>query len=193
MELNRVIEKRHSTRSFGKKQASFKDVMLAIDYALQGPFAGNMNNIKFIIIENPETISRIAKCADQDWIADASIAVAVCSNDKFLEKQYQERGIVYSRQQAGAAIMTFLLKLTDLELDSCWVGAFNDEPLRNTLDIPSDINVEAIIPIGHENPIKKREKPEKHALEKAIYWEKWNKSKRPAFFEDPDITHRQAY
>jgi len=193
MELNKAIERRHSSRSFSKKPASFKDVMLAIDYALQGPFAGNINNIKFLIVENPTTIKKIAEHSNQSWIEESSLVVVVCSDDSFLEKQYDERGIVYSRQQAGATIMTFLLKLTDLELDSCWVGAFNDDPIKNVLGIPASKSIEAIVPIGYENSKKARKKPKKHSLERSIFWEEWDKTRRPAFFEDPDITHRDAF
>ena len=45
-----------------------------------------------------------------------------------------ERGRIYARQQAGAAINTLLLKLTDLGLQSCWVGSYDDEKIRELLE-----------------------------------------------------------
>jgi hypothetical protein len=33
----------------------------------------------------------------------------------------------------------------------------------------------------------------KISLERAIYWEKWDKGRRPAAFEDPNINRRNAY
>lgn len=193
MDFDKVVEKRHSVRSFKDKKASWKDAMTAIDSALQGPFAGNMNNLKFIIVENAEKIKNIANHSQQSWISEASLLIVICSDDSSLEKQYEERGTVYSRQQAGAAINTMLLKLTDLGLGSCWVGAYADEYVKRELDIPSDIQVEGIIPVGYENPSKIRKKPTKHTLERAINWEKWGKNKRPAFFQDPNISHKDVY
>jgi nitroreductase len=193
MDLDKVVEKRHSVRSFKDKKVSWKDVMTAIDSALQGPFAGNMNNLKFIIVENTEKIKNIANHSQQSWISESGILIVVCSDDSFLEKQYGDRGTVYSKQQAGATINTLLLKLTDLGLGNCWVGAYADEYVKRELDIPSDIQVEAIIPVGYENPSKIRKKPSKHTLERAINWEKWGKNKRPAFFQDTNISHREVY
>jgi nitroreductase len=193
MEFNHVIAKRHSSRSFNKKPVSFKDVMSAIDSAIQGPFAGNMNHLRFLIIEHPDAIKKIAGYCQQTWISEAPIVVIVTSNDSFLEKKYGERGRVYSRQQSGAAIITFILKLTELGLDSCWVGAYSDETIKQLLKIPEHVQVEAIIPIGHENPLKIKKKGKKISLERAIYWEKWEGGRRPSVFEDPNVFRRNAY
>lgn len=193
MDFNRVIEERHSCRNFKNKSVSWKDAMVAIDAAIQGPYAGNTNNIKFLIIESPETIKSIAKHSQQTWIQESNILIAVCSDDSHLEKQYGERGRVYSRQQAGAAINTILLKLTDLGLASCWIGAFADESVKQLLGIPEHIQIEAIIPMGYENPSRTRKKPKKLALERAIYWETWKGFRRPSAFEDPNIHRRDAY
>lgn len=193
MDFDKVIEKRHSSRSFKDKKVSWKDAMTAIDSAVQGPFAGNMNHLKFVIVENSEKIKNIGDHSQQSWISECNLLIVVCSDDSFLEKQYGDRGIVYSRQQAGAAINNLLLKLTDLGLSSCWVGAYTDEYIRKELDIPANIQIEAIIPVGYENPSKIRKKPKKHALERVIYWEKWDKNKRPAFFQDHDMEHRDTF
>lgn len=193
MEFDSVIRKRHSVRSYTNKKANWRAAMEAIDSSIKGPFAGNMNHLKFLIIERPETIKKIAGFAQQTWITEAQILVIVCSNDAFLEKQYGERGRVYSRQQAGAAILTFILKLVDLGIDSCWVGAYSDELIKQLLKIPENIQIEAIIPIGYENPKKIKKKSKKLSLERSIYWEEWKKIRRPTIFPDPDITHRKAF
>lgn len=183
MEFDKVIEKRHSVRSFKDKKASWEDVMEAIDSAIKNPFAGNQNNIRFIIVENPETIKRLAKFAEQAWIEQAGIVIVVCSNNTHLEKLYGDRGKIYSRQQAGALIQTLILKLTDLGLATCWVGAFSDELVEQLLKIPEDNRIEAIIPVGYEKPEKGKEhKPRKKELANAIFWEQWYSTKRPMLF-----------
>lgn len=194
MDFDNIIDKRHCARSFKDRRASWKDVMLAIDAANQGPFAGNMNHLKFLIIEFPDKIKELAKHSKQTWMAESGILVVVCSDDTHLEKQYGERGRVYSRQQAGAAIMTLILKLTDLGLASCWVGEYNDDMIRQVLGIPQHIQIEAIIPVGYERLEKgKKMKQKKIALERAIFWEKWEGFRRPSAFEDPNVIHRDDY
>ena len=188
MEFDRVIKKRKSARSFKKKIASWKDALEAIDAALQGPYAGNFQTLKYLIIENPKTIKELASHSQQTWIAESGILIVVCSNDVNLEKLYGERGRVYSRQQAGAAINTILLKLSDLGVDSCWIGSYSDDLIKEKLRIPQHMQIEGIIPLGYESANKKTKKPKKKDLESALYWEIWDKKKRPTFFDEGDET-----
>src|SRR5687767_10947004 len=100
MDLDTVIRKRKSVRSYKAKKPPWDKVLEAIEAANNAPFAGNNNHLKFLIIENEETISKLAKFAEQLWIADASLVILVCSDDTQLENLYGERGRVYSRQGA---------------------------------------------------------------------------------------------
>ena len=183
MEFDAVIDKRHSVRSFKDKKASWKLILEAIDSANQGPFADGRNPLKFLIIEEQKTINKIAELADKLWINEATILVLVCTDDSNLEHLHGERGKKYSRQQSGAAIQTLLLKITDLGLSSCWVGAFTNEQIKQYLKIPSHIELEAIVPIGYEKAkltTRRRKKP----LENALFWEKWGCGKRPSLFSE---------
>lgn len=185
MEFDEVIEKRRSVRDFKSKRADWRAVLEAIDSARKNPWASNKDNLMFIIIENPETIQKIAKLSDQDWISDTGILVAVCSNDEILKGLFDEKGEIYAHQQAGAAIMTFLLKIVDQGLSACWVGSFDEEKLKEVLKCPKKIKIEAIIPVGYEQG--KTSKQRKRSLENFIYWENWDKDKRPTLFKEPGI------
>ena len=155
---------------------------------MQGPFSGNHNHLRFLIIEDEEKIERIAGLCEQDWIKQSKIVVAVLSDDEHLEIHYGERGRIYSRHSAGAAIYGFLLKLVDLGLSGCWVGAYDDEAIRTELGVPHHVQVEAIIPVGYED--KKIAKKPKKKLEDALNWEKWGHERRPSIFEESDQDYR---
>ena len=185
MKFDDVIEARHSARTFKPKKVKFGDILEAIDAALKGPFAGNINNLKFVIVEDEKTIKMLSKHANQTWINEASAVIIICSDDTHLENQYGKMGADYSRQQAGAAINTIILKLTDLEINSCWVGSFDYEIIKELLKIPQNIHIEAMIPVGYEKG--KAKKPRKHELETLIRWENWNTFKRPTIFPEPPM------
>jgi len=184
MEFDSVVYKRRSVRSFSGKKVDFRNVLDAIDAVIQGPFAGNINNLHFLIVEEKETIGMIAEHSDQSWIGEAGVVVLICSDDAHIENIYGERGRVYSRQQAGAAIQTFLLKLIDMGLAGCWVGAFSDEIIKENLKIPQNIQIEAIIPIGYEKKKPGTHKPLKKQLENILRWEDWDTERRPTLFEE---------
>ncbi|MDP4039354.1 MAG: nitroreductase family protein [Candidatus Pacearchaeota archaeon] len=186
MKLQDAIEKRRSIRKFSDKKVSWDMVLEAIDAANQAPFAGNINNLQFIIVSDQENKNQLAKSSQQTWIADAPYIVVVCAETKKLENHYDKLGIKYSKQQAGAAIENFLLKITDMKLASCWIGAFSEEQIKSTLKIPEKYDVEAILPIGKEKG--KIKAPRKHNLETSIHWDKWGVQKKPIIFKDPSTS-----
>ncbi len=94
------------------------------------------------------------------------------TDDSKLVQDYAERGGRYGAQQAGAAIQNFLLSLTEQKLVTTWVGHFYDEKVKRVLDIPDDLKVEAIFPIGREtkNIINPRRKMK---LDQILYYDSW--------------------
>ena len=182
MDFDSVIGARHSSRTFKPKRVAFGDILDSIDAAIKGPFAGSMNNLKFIVVEDNKIIKAIAKHASQAWINEASAVVVICADDINLENQYGKRGYDYSRQQAGAAINTLMLKLTDLGINSCWIGAFDYEIVKEILKIPQNIHIEAIVPVGYEKGKGKKER--KLDLESVTRWEDFKTTKRPTIFHE---------
>ena len=125
-----------------------------------------------------QKIKKIAKWSEQEFIAQAAYVVLFVSNPKRLKTPYGEKAETYCKQQTGAAIQNFLLKLTDLKLSTCWIGYFNEENIRPVLKIPESHNIEAIFPIGIAN-----EKP-KHRISRELntylYFNTWkNDRMRP--------------
>jgi nitroreductase len=188
MKFDELLKERHCVRSFKPKRVDFGDLLEAIDCALQGPFAGNINNLKFLIIEDEKTIKQLAKHANQTWINEAPAVIIVCSDNTHLINQYGDMGKDYSKQQAGAAISTVILKLTDLGLASCWVGSFSYEIIKEILKIPDQIHIEAMIPVGYEKG--KAKKPRKQELETVLRWENWKNTKRPSLFTEAPVYRR---
>lgn len=180
-----TIKKRRSIREFSNKPVKFDFILEAIDSANQAPFAGNINNLKFIIIESKENKQFLAEFSQQYWIGDASWIILVCSELKELKTLYQDRGLIYSRQQAGAAIQNFLLSITSQGLGACWVGAFSEEEIKSKFKIPQNWDIEAMIPVGNIKNKSKRQ-VRKIDLENKIFWEKWDEKGKPRKYPYPD-------
>ena len=189
MKTEETINSRRSIRTFSNKPVKFGLVLESIDAANQAPFAGNINNLKYIIIETKENKKYIAEFSQQLWINESSFVIIVCSELEKLENLYQERGLVYNKQQAGAAIENMLLSLTNQGLAACWVGAFADEEIKSHFKIPNKWSVEAIIPIGYAKN-KTKQTVRKATLESTIFWEKWDQKKKPIIYpyKDPSTS-----
>lgn len=186
MDFDTVVEKRKSWRAFTDKKVSWKVLLDAVDAAVKGPWADQRCHCRFLIVEDPQRIQHIAKATAQSWVADATGIILVCSDDTLLEKMHGERGRIYGKQQAGAALITMHLKLTDLGIASCWIGSYDETMLRSQLTIPKTVEIEGLLAIGYPGKSPKvKPKPLKRALETVLRWESWDNSKRPAFFKEP--------
>lgn len=173
MDVDKAIKLRHSVRNFKTtKKANWRDVIKAIDAARLAPLAGNISAIRFILVSDKEKITQLAEAAMQPFIADASYVVVICTKADQTKTAYGQRADIYTRQQAGAAIENFLLKITDLGLGSCWVGAFSDEMVKKILFISDDVDVEALLPVGYESPPKASQRT-KRILENILYFDKY--------------------
>ncbi len=182
MDLDKVIKLRHSSRHFSTRKVDWRDIMKAVDSARLAPLAGNIPALKFLIVSDEDKIRRLAEASQQEFVSEARFIVVVCSSFDQLTRSYDERGLKYSKQQAGAAIENFMLKLTGLGLATCWIGAFSDEEIKRILQIPDNVEVEALFPIGYElGKGKQRIKP---ILEQCVYFNTWkNKYMEP--WKDP--------
>lgn len=169
MELNEAIKSRKSVRNFTDKKPDWRDIIECIDSARYAPAAGNNFTLNFILVSDKKKIQKIASASEQSFIAKASYVVVAYSTPKRLINLFKEKGKIYSRQQAGAAIQNMLLKIEDKGLSTCWVGDFDEEQIKRELKIKKDSEIEALFPIGYASG----KNPQKHKIEldRILYFE----------------------
>jgi len=185
MDLDKAIKTRQSVRKFKDKKPDWKDIIECIDAARYAPMAGGNFTSKFILTEDQEKINAIANAAQQEFIKEAKFVVVVCSNPLRTLNAYGKQGEIYTRQQAGAAIQNFLLKIQGKKLATAWVGHFVESIIKSTLKIPDHINVEAVFPIGYE--FHKKDSKIKIPLDSILYFEEYNKKR----LKEPKIVGRR--
>lgn len=176
MDLSKAIKSRKSVRKFSSKKPNWRHIIECIDTARYSPMAGNNYSLKFILVDDKEKIEKIADCAQQNFIAKAHYVLVVLSDPRRTTNAYGERAERYLRQQAGAAIQNFLLKIEEKGLATCWVGHFIDEEIKHALKIPSEFNLEAIFPIGYEYK-KSKTRRMKIDIDRILYFEEYGRKK----------------
>lgn len=175
MGVERLIKARRSVRKFKSTKPDWREIIECIDSMRYTPMAGNNFTLKFILVDDEAKIQKLADAAQQDFIAEVKYIVVVCTTPGRTETAYEERGSIYTRQQAGAAIQNFLLKLTESKLATCWVGHFIDEQVKDILNIPKEIQVEAMFPIGY--PYEKPKEKRYIELDNILYFNKYGNKK----------------
>ena len=173
MEFDEIVRKRRSIRKYLSVPVGRELIAKIIQAGNEAPCAGNIQNWRFIIVEDEKLKKKIAKAAlEQYWIATAPVVIVVCSDNDEIKKFYGLRGErLYSIQNCAAAIENMLLKVVELGLGSCWVSAFDENELSRDLEIPDNVRPQAILPIGY--PAEEVPRAMRFRLEDICFISKW--------------------
>jgi hypothetical protein len=172
MDLKETIQKRHSVRSYSDKKVPKKIINEIIEYAHLAPSAGNLQAREFIIVDDDGVKKKLSAAAlNQKFIIEAPINIVVCANLKRISS-YGNRGKeLYCIQDASAAVEHILLLAVDYGLDTCWVGAFNENEVSKILELPSYTKPVAIIPIGYSD--EKIKSKSRTNIDEFIHFNRW--------------------
>ena len=186
------IKSRRSIRKFLDVPVPWDKVSKIIDAARLAPSAGNLQDWRFLVITNKDTIRKVSQAAlQQHWLETAPVVVIAFSEPDKNAAHYGLRGErLYSIQDCAAAIQNILLMAHDQGLGACWVGAFDEEMLRRACGAPiKGTRIQAIIPIGYPDEIVPE--PAKYPLVNVISFETYfNKIRHPGLWPLSDTVDK---
>jgi len=175
MDLDKVIKQRKSVKKFNSKTPDWRVILECIDVARYAPMAGGIYTPRFILVSDKEKINKLAEAAQQPFISQSQFVVVVCTDSTRMLNAYPEFSEKFCRQQVGAAIENFLLKIEEVGLSTCWIGYFVEYLVKDALKIPDEVQVEAFFPIGYE--FSKSSSKRKTDLDNILYFNKYKQKK----------------
>jgi len=151
MEFFDVVKERCSMRAYADKPVEAEKLQKILETVNAAPSAGNLQGYEVYLVTKMEHRAALVKAAwDQEFIAEAPIALVFCANPARSAVRYGGRGIhLYSVQDATIACTYAMLAATAIGLATVWVGAFDEEGVRRAINIPPDLIPVAILPIGY--------------------------------------------
>jgi nitroreductase len=170
MEFSEVIAKRRSVRHFNTKLAvSDDDVRALLGAAVTAPTAGNIQPWRFVVLRTAAARERLAAAMHQKWSTAAPVVIVVCVDPRPCAARYGARGeMLYAIQDTAGAVENILLAAVDRGLASCWIGAFDDEAVREAIGVAKPITPVAVLPIGYSAEAAGR--PARRPLEEVTTW-----------------------
>jgi nitroreductase len=170
VEFSEVIAKRRSVRHFNAKLAvSNEDVDALLEAAVAAPTAGNIQPWRFVVVRGLDARGRLAAALHQKWATGAPVSIVVCVDPRPCYARYSDRGErLYAIQDTAAAVENILLAAVDRGLAACWVGAFDEDTVREALGVTAPITPIAIIPVGHSAEAAGR--PARRPLSEVTTW-----------------------
>lgn len=161
MKFKEVLEKRRSIRKYKDTPVSKEKILQILEAARIAPSASHRQPWHFIVVEDKETIKKLAK---SEWAAGAPVMIVGLAD--------LEASPGWCINDLGVAFEHLVLAATDLGLGTCWMGQSNREELvKSLLDIPDNFKVVALTPVGlpDETPSPK----ERKSLDSIVSWGKY--------------------
>tara|TARA_Y100000310_G_C20645676_1_gene796400 strand:- start:929 stop:1495 length:567 start_codon:yes stop_codon:yes gene_type:complete len=171
MKFAELLRKTHFVKKFTNKKPKVELIIEAIQVANEGPIAGNVQPLQFVIVEDRELIAMIAAACQQSFITRAPYVIIITSDPTRMRKIYDERSEKYTKQNVGAAMQNITLQLADSGISSSLVAPFSDPTIHNKLKIPDGKEIEIIIAAG-EGMEKARLRKRPDLIHK-VYYDTW--------------------
>ena len=143
MEFETVIRERHATRKFSNQKIEKEKLEMILEAGRLAPTAKNLQPIKIYVVEEKvEELDQATPCRYH-----APVVLVVCGD---YEKAFQKEN--YSTYEMDAVIVAthMMLEATNIGVSNIWVEMFQEEVLRELLDIPSHFKPICLLPLGYE-------------------------------------------
>lgn len=151
MDFFETVKERHSIRAY-KAQAVETEKLQQIFQAInRAPSAGNLQAYEVYQIDDADRKSALARAAyDQEFLMQAPLVFVFCAHAARSADRYGKRGTnLYCVQDATIACTFAMLAAAALELSTVWVGAFDEDAVREIIGAPQTQRPVAMLPVGY--------------------------------------------
>ncbi len=168
-----LIKGRRNVEKFTTQPVSWDKLSKILDAGRHAPSCGNIQNWKFIIVlDNGKKQGLAEKCHEQFEITTAPAIIVICAEPQKAERYYGLRGRkLYSVQNCAAAAQNMLIEAQSLGLATRWIGAFEEDDIKEILGIPNEVRPQILVAVGYPEHVP--DKPSKYPLETVVYLNKW--------------------
>ena len=175
MEFYDVIKTRRSVRRFLKKAIPDDVLERILEAARIAPSGGNAQPWRFVIVKDEDKKKKIARaCYEQDFIAQAPVVIVCCSIE--CSSGYEPWQDDAGWRDTVISVDHLILAARNEGLATCWIGAFYDKKVGKIINVPDDVNVVMVVPIGY--PVLKtafRETKDRKSLKTICFVEKYGR------------------
>jgi nitroreductase len=169
-----IIKRRRSVRKFDGAKIPHDAMEQILEAGRWAPSGANAQPWRFIVVTQRETLAAIAercfyKVFKSRHVGEAGAVVVICSDPDAGSQTYL--------LDAAIAGTNMTLMATSLDIGSCWIGAFEEQTLKNILRIPSQLKLIALIAFGYE--IGKASVPPRLPLSSIVHYETYDAENEP--------------
>lgn len=147
-------------KDFHRDVVDEKLIGLILHVGTHAPSAGNLQEWEFIVVEDNEKKAALASAAlDLRHVKVAPSVIVICADVRKAALKYGKRGeLVYAVEDAGACAAYMALAANALGLGFDIVRSFDEDEVRNILNLPDNLRPMILMPIGKPKGTKEDRK-----------------------------------
>jgi len=169
MNVEEAIRTRRSIRAYEDKPVEDDKLNAVLEAARLAPSACNYQDWKFVVVRDAALRKKMVEaCNGQEFVGQAGAVIAACSTNP---ARVMSCGVHSGIVDLAIAVDHMTLRACELGLGTCWIGAFDQQKVKDLLQIPADVTVVAVLPLGYpaEHTGPRPRKP----LGEIVCHEKW--------------------
>lgn len=147
MDVYEAIRQRHSVRAYQAMPVEDDKLHRVLEAGRLAPSGSNTQPWRFVVVRDAERRKALCKAAkDQAFVADAPVVIAVVGMHP---EKVMSCGIPGDPVNCAIAIDHMTLAAVAEGLGTCWIGAFDEDKVKELLEIPAKVKVVALMPLGY--------------------------------------------
>lgn len=159
MDFAELVKSRYSVRSYQPRPVEQDKLDRILEAVRLAPSGSNRQPWKFVVVRDGEVRRRlVAACSNQQFLAEAPVVVAGVG---LMPDRVMRCDIPGDPVDVTIAMEHLALAATAEGLGTCWIGAFDQDQVREVLGIPESVKVVAVMTLGYpaDSPRPKGRKP----------------------------------
>jgi nitroreductase len=173
LDIYKAISERVSTRAYQPDPVEEEKLARILEAARLAPSGKNGQPWIFIVVTDPDTRKRLVPaCKNQKFVGEAPVVVVACGRE---ELAYKKMGGYWNSLPVdiGIAFEHLMLAAEAEGLGTCWIGAFEEEEVREILEVPADVKILALTPVGY--PASEKVFRKRKPIVDIVMREKWER------------------
>lgn len=147
MDFLTLAKERYSCRYFDKERPVEQEkIDKILEVARLAPTGRNSQSQRILVLTDKEQLEKLSGCTQYGWGAPLVMIICYDKNECWHRDIDDFNG---GAQDICIVTTHMMLEVTDLGLGSTWVGAFDPFKAREIYNIPENLEVAAILPIGY--------------------------------------------
>lgn len=184
MDLFEAIKTRRSIRKYSDRPVEDQKLVAVLDAVRMAPSWANYQCWRLVVVKDGPTKEKISALSYVESyfapkgyksnpamkaLAAAPVVIVLCADP---ERSGNMRGQSYYLADAGLAAQNLMLAACGQGLGTVFVGVYDEDKLKDLLNIPAAIRIVGLFPLGYPAE-EKKDGPARMPASEFCHYEKW--------------------